>query len=78
MPAKSFQNPDSIETTIHCYRYWYGNAKGDPALQQYEEQLWRSPKFMPTIALAGDSNPQRHHLFTRPRSICTHSPPRRE
>jgi pimeloyl-ACP methyl ester carboxylesterase len=37
--AKSFQNPDWIETTIHCYRYWYGNARGDPALQQYEEQL---------------------------------------
>ena len=56
--AKSFQHPDWVETTIHCYCYWYGNAKGDPALQQYEEQLWRSPKIpVPTIALVGDSNP---------------------
>jgi pimeloyl-ACP methyl ester carboxylesterase len=56
--AKSLHNPDWLATTIHCYRYWYGNAEGDPALQRYEEQLWRGPKIsVPTIALAGDSNP---------------------
>ena len=37
--AKSFHNPDWIATTLNCYRIWYGNAPGDPALQKYEDRL---------------------------------------
>jgi pimeloyl-ACP methyl ester carboxylesterase len=56
--AKSFRNPDWVDTSIHCYRHWYGNAEGDPALQQFEEKLWRRPKISaPTLTLAPDSDP---------------------
>jgi pimeloyl-ACP methyl ester carboxylesterase len=56
--AKSFRNPDWVDTTIHCYRYWYGNAESDPALQQFEEKLWQRPKISaPTLTLAPDSDP---------------------
>jgi pimeloyl-ACP methyl ester carboxylesterase len=56
--AKSFHNPDWVATTLNCYRSWYGNAPGDPALQKYEGQLAKLPKIsVPTIVLQGDSDP---------------------
>jgi pimeloyl-ACP methyl ester carboxylesterase len=55
--AKSFHNPDWIATTLNCYRTWYGNAPGDPALQKYEDQLAKKPKIsVPTMILHGDSD----------------------
>lgn len=56
--AKSFHNPDWVATTLNCYRTWYANAPGDPALQKYEDQLSKLPKItVPTIVLQGDSDP---------------------
>ena len=41
----------------NCYRIWYGNAPGDPALQKYEDQLAKKPKIsVPTMILHGDSD----------------------
>jgi pimeloyl-ACP methyl ester carboxylesterase len=55
--AQSFHNPDWIATTLNCYRIWYGNAPGDPALQKYEDQLAKKPKIsVPTMILHGDSD----------------------
>lgn len=56
--AKSFHNPDWVATTLNCYRSWYGNAPGDPALQKYEGRLAKLPKIsVPTVVLQGDSDP---------------------
>ena len=30
--ASSFDNPDFVEVVIHCYRFCFGTAAGDPAL----------------------------------------------
>ena len=52
--AKSFHNPDWVDTSIHCYRHWYGNAAGDPALQQFEE---RPNNFGPHADAGGGQRP---------------------
>jgi pimeloyl-ACP methyl ester carboxylesterase len=70
----SFDNPDWIPTTLHCYRHWYANAAGDPTLQKFEDALAAKPKIQaPTMVLHGDSDSLyplsasagQEHLFTR-------------
>src|SRR5206468_1964930 len=36
--AVSFDNPDFVDVVIHSYRHRYGNAPGDPALEQIERR----------------------------------------
>jgi pimeloyl-ACP methyl ester carboxylesterase len=56
--AKSFHNPYWVDTTLNCYRTWYANAPGDPALQKYEDQLAKLPKItVPTVVTPGDGDP---------------------
>jgi len=31
--AAVFDNPDFVDVVIHCYRWMFGLADGDPALQ---------------------------------------------
>ena len=53
--AQSFQNPDFVATVIQSYRHRYGNAAGDPALEEFEKCLARKPPIgVPTIALHGE------------------------
>jgi pimeloyl-ACP methyl ester carboxylesterase len=52
--ARSFENPDFVEVTIHSYRHRYGNAAGDPALEPIERLLQEKPPIsVPTIVLHG-------------------------
>ncbi|HME83147.1 MAG TPA: hypothetical protein VKG91_01000, partial [Roseiarcus sp.] len=32
--AASFNNPDFVDVVIHCYRFCFGLAEGDPALAE--------------------------------------------
>jgi pimeloyl-ACP methyl ester carboxylesterase len=55
--ATSFDNPDFVDVTIHSYRHRYGNALGDPALEEIEKRLAAKPKIaVPTIALQGEAD----------------------
>jgi pimeloyl-ACP methyl ester carboxylesterase len=55
--AASFDNPDFVAVTIHSYRHRYGNAAGDPKLEEIEQRLARQPKItVPTIALQGEAD----------------------
>ena len=43
--------------TIQSYRHRYGNAPGDPALEEIERRLADLPKIgVPTIALQGEAD----------------------
>jgi pimeloyl-ACP methyl ester carboxylesterase len=73
--AASFDNPDFVAVTIHSYRHRYGNAAGDPKLEEIEKRLAQKPKIaVPAIALQGDADgvlppevSERHAgLFTGP------------
>ncbi|KAF5628101.1 hydrolase [Fusarium tjaetaba] len=56
--AESFDNPDFVDVVIHAYRFCFGNAKGDPALQKLEDALATQPKIsVPTITLDGRQDP---------------------
>jgi pimeloyl-ACP methyl ester carboxylesterase len=56
--ALSFQTVDWLETTLHCYRNWYGTASGDPSLAMLEDKLYRRPRIAaPTILLQADLDP---------------------
>ena len=53
----SFDNPDWIPTTLHCYRHWYANTAGDPSLESLEHALVVKPPISaPTMVLHGDSD----------------------
>jgi len=55
--AASFDNPDFVAVTINSYRHRYGNAAGDPALEEIEKRLAQQPKIAaPTIALQGEAD----------------------
>ena len=55
--ARSFDNPDFVEIVIHSYRYRYGAAVGDPALESIERQLVGRPVIgVPTIVLHGEGD----------------------
>ena len=56
--ASSFDNPDFIDVVIHCYRFCFGTAAGDPALASLEDRLAKKPKIgVPTITLDGTQDP---------------------
>jgi pimeloyl-ACP methyl ester carboxylesterase len=55
--AASFDNPDFVAVTIQSYRHRYGNAPGDPALEDIERRLAALPRIgVPTIALQGEAD----------------------
>jgi pimeloyl-ACP methyl ester carboxylesterase len=55
--AASFANPDFVAVTIQSYRHRYGNAPGDPALDDIERRLAAKPKIgVPTIAVQGEAD----------------------
>ena len=55
--AASFDNPDFVAVTIQSYRHRYGNAPGDPALDDTERRLAALPRIgVPTIALQGETD----------------------
>lgn len=55
--APSFDNPDFVAVTIQSYRHRYGNAPGDPVLDEIERRLTAQPKIsVPTIALQGEAD----------------------
>ncbi|HEY4358522.1 MAG TPA: alpha/beta hydrolase [Acidobacteriaceae bacterium] len=52
--ARSFDNPDFVDTVIHGYRHRYANAIGDPSLQPLEDRLAGKPKItLPAITVHG-------------------------
>ena len=55
--AQSFDNPDFVDVVVQSYRHRYGNAPGDPALEQIERQLAAQPAIsVPTISLLGEAD----------------------
>jgi pimeloyl-ACP methyl ester carboxylesterase len=55
--AKSFDNPDFVDVSIHSYRVRWGYAEGDPAMEDIERRLAKRPKIAaPTIALCGEAD----------------------
>ena len=44
--AASFDNPDFVDVVIHCYRFGFGLAEGDPALAGLENRLAAKPKIV--------------------------------
>ncbi|MET0314726.1 MAG: alpha/beta hydrolase, partial [Hansschlegelia sp.] len=56
--AASFENPDFVDVVIHCYRFNFGLAPGDPAFQPLEDRLARKPVIRaPTVTLDGSRDP---------------------
>ena len=56
--ALSFDNPDFVDVVIHCYRFCFGTAAGDPALASLEDRLAEKPRIgVPTITLDGARDP---------------------
>ena len=56
--AASFDNPDFVDVVIHCYRFCFGLAAGDPALASLEAQLAEKPRIgVPAITLDGLKDP---------------------
>ena len=56
--AISFDNPDFVDVVIHCYRFGFGTAEGDPALAPLERRLdERPPISVPTVTLDGTQDP---------------------
>ena len=55
--AASFDNPDFVDVTIQSYRHRYGNAPGDPAVEELEQRLAsRPPITVPAIVLHGEAD----------------------
>jgi pimeloyl-ACP methyl ester carboxylesterase len=53
--AASFENPDFVDVVIQSYRHRFGNAPGDPALEDIEAQLAAQPPItVRTISLLGE------------------------
>ena len=56
--ASSFDNPDFVDVVIHCYRFHFGLAEGDPSLDALERTLATKPKInVPAITLDGLDDP---------------------
>lgn len=71
--AKSFDNPDFVETVIHSYRHRFALVDGDPSLLSVEARLQLQPVItVPAITIDGAtdgvSNTTHHHanMFTGP------------
>jgi pimeloyl-ACP methyl ester carboxylesterase len=56
--AGSFDNPDFVNVVPHCYRFNFGLAAGDPALQPLEDRLAGKPAIgVPTVTIDGAFDP---------------------
>ena len=67
--ASSFDNPDFVDVVIHCYRFCFGTAPGDPALASLEDRLVAKPKIgVPTVTLDGAQDP------LKPGGAANHAP----
>jgi pimeloyl-ACP methyl ester carboxylesterase len=56
--AASFDNPDFVAVVIHCYRWLFGLAAGDPALQPLEDRLAGKPAIrVPAVTIDGALDP---------------------
>ena len=56
--AASFDNPDFVDVVMHCYRFVFGLAEGDPALADLERRLAAKPKIVvPAVTLDGADDP---------------------
>ena len=67
--ASSFDNPDFVDVVIHCYRFCFGIAAGDPALASLEARLAAKPKIgIPTITFDGTQDP------LKPGRTANHAP----
>ena len=52
--ARSFENTDFVEVSIHSYRHRWGYAPGDPAYDALEARLTDPPQVaVPTTLLQG-------------------------
>ena len=55
--ARSFDNPDWPEVTLHSYRHRWGLVPGDPAYAELEAKLKTAPAItVPTLLLHGDAD----------------------
>jgi pimeloyl-ACP methyl ester carboxylesterase len=55
--AKSFDNPDFVDVSMHSYRVRWGYAACDPAFAEIERQLAARPSIAaPTIVLCGEAD----------------------
>ena len=58
MTAASFDNPDFVDVVLHCYRFHFGLADGDPKLQPLETILASRPAItVPCVTLDGADDP---------------------
>jgi pimeloyl-ACP methyl ester carboxylesterase len=56
--ARSFDNPDFVDTVVHAYRFCFGLASGDPAYDALEERLRNKPLItVPAVTLDGADDP---------------------
>ena len=56
--AAAFANPDFVDVVIHCYRWMFGLASGDPALKVLEDRLATKPTILvPTVTMDGTADP---------------------
>jgi len=56
--AASFDNPDFVDVVIHSYRFDFGLAPGDPALDALERRLATAPDItVPAVTLDGAHDP---------------------
>jgi pimeloyl-ACP methyl ester carboxylesterase len=52
--ARSFDNPDFVEISIHSYRHRWGNAPGDPRYEKIEARMASLPPInVPTTVIHG-------------------------
>ena len=59
--ARSFDNPDWAEITIHSYRHRWGHAEGDPRYDELEARLAKVPaSAVPTLVLHGEADACNH------------------
>lgn len=75
LTARSFENPDWAEVTLHSYRHRWGLAPGDPAYDPVERRLHPTPAIaVPTLVIHGaadacndpTTSEGREGLFTGP------------
>ena len=67
--AAAFDNPDFVDVVIHCYRWSFGLAAGDPAVQALEDRLARRPPItVPSVTLDGTADP------LKPGGTADHAP----
>lgn len=67
--ARSFENPDFVDVVVHSYRFDFGLAPGDPALEPLERRLAAKPPItVPATTLDGAEDPQ------KPGGTADHAP----